>query len=77
MSGPKITKCPTCGSKRIRRVRRDVSIDVGNLHYVTPDVEFEKCPNCGEEIFDLDAMEKIQAYRPSLGRTKVRRRKIA
>ncbi|MGA3066520.1 MAG: YgiT-type zinc finger protein [Tepidisphaeraceae bacterium] len=77
MSATKITKCPTCGSKRIRRVRSDVSIDIGKLHYVTPNVEFEKCPNCGEEIFDLTAMEKIQAYRPSLGRPKVRRRKTA
>ena len=77
MTAPRITKCPTCGSKRIRRVRRDVNIDIGDLHFVTPDVEFENCPNCGEQIFDLAAMEKIQAYRPTEGRPKVRRRKTA
>jgi len=77
MSGVKITRCPTCGSKRIRRVRRDVTIDVGDIHFVAPDVVFEECPNSGEQLFDLAAMEQIQAHRPPTARAKVRRRKIA
>ena len=77
MSKSKATKCPTCGSRRIRHVREDVTIHAGGISFVTPDVEFEDCPNCGEQIFDLAAMEKINAHKPSIARVKARKRKIA
>lgn len=70
-------KCPTCGSRKIRRVRRDVTIDVGPIHFVTPAVEFDECPACGEQLFDLAAMEKIESHRPAGGRIRTRRRRIA
>ena len=77
MSEERIKTCPSCGSRRIRPVRRDVTIDAGGVRFVTPQVEFDDCPNCGEQIFDLTAMEKIDSYRPSGARAKARRRKIA
>jgi YgiT-type zinc finger domain-containing protein len=76
MSAVKIKCCPTCGSARIKRVCRDVTIQVGSSHFVTPQVKFDDCPNCGEQIFDLTAMEKISSHRPSFG-AKGRKRAIA
>jgi hypothetical protein len=61
----------------MRRIRGDVTIDVAGICFVAPNVEYEDCPDCGEQIFDLAAMEKINAHRPSAARTKARRRKIA
>jgi YgiT-type zinc finger domain-containing protein len=63
-----------CGSRKIRRVRRDVKIDVGQLHFIVPAVGFDECPQCGEQFFDLAAMEKIEAHRPTTVRPKIRRR---
>jgi YgiT-type zinc finger domain-containing protein len=61
----------------MRRVHEDVTLHIGNLSFVTPGVEFDSCPDCGEQIFDLTAMEKINAYRPSASRARARKRKIA
>ncbi len=61
----------------MRRVRRDVKINVGNIHFVVPNLEFDECPDCGEQIFDVAAMEKIDVHRPSVGRVKGRKWKIA
>jgi YgiT-type zinc finger domain-containing protein len=76
MIGVKIKKCPICGSKKIRRVRRDLKIDVGDLHFTTPNLSFNECPNCGEQFFDLAAMQKIESHRPAAG-PKVRSRRSA
>ncbi len=70
----KLTGCPMCGSRKIRRVRRNVKIDVGQLHFVVPTVGFDECPQCGQQLFDLPAMEKIEAHRPPIARAKIRRR---
>lgn len=63
-----------CHSRKIRRVRRDVKIDVGQIHFLVPTVGFDECPQCGQQIFDLGAMEKIEANRVMKVRSKVRRR---
>jgi YgiT-type zinc finger domain-containing protein len=69
-----IKHCPMCGSHKVHRVRRDVKIDVGRLHYAVPSVSFDECPQCGEEFFDLAAMEKFESHRPGAIRRKLRRR---
>jgi len=61
----------------MKRIRDDVSIDVDSICFVVPDIEFDDCPDCGEQIFDLAAMEKINAHRPSIARIRPRKRKIA
>lgn len=66
MSKLKITKCPMCASKRIRRVRRDVKGTFRGRPYVVRGVEFEECPDCGESLYDLDAMAKLESARSAL-----------
>jgi YgiT-type zinc finger domain-containing protein len=61
----------------MQRIRQDITIGVGGIEFQTPDVEFDSCPVCGEQIFDLAAMEKINAHRPLTVPAKARRRKSA
>ena len=63
----RIAVCPTCGSKKIRRVTRDVACNFMGKPYVARRVTFEECPNCGERLFDHAAMQKMQAARAHLG----------
>lgn len=60
--------CPTCGSKRIHRVRRTVTRTSRGKNYTVPQLTFHECPNCGEQVYSPSAMEKIEAYRLRLGR---------
>jgi YgiT-type zinc finger domain-containing protein len=57
--------CPTCGSKEIKRVIRDVVRNYKEQTYAVPNVEFYDCPNCGEKVYDREAMLKIEAYSPA------------
>jgi YgiT-type zinc finger domain-containing protein len=68
-----ITSCPTCGSRRIKRVRRTIVRRVGAVRYQVPDLEFFECPVCGERLFDRAASHKIDAASPSL-RSRARRK---
>lgn len=53
--------CPTCGSKRIRKVRRTWK----GKRYAVPDLEFYECPACGEKLYGPEAMRQIEAYSPA------------
>ena len=66
----KITICPSCGSKRIKKVRRNLARDFQGQTYVVPDLEFHECPNCGEKIYDREAMRKIEAHSPAFAKAK-------
>jgi YgiT-type zinc finger domain-containing protein len=57
--------CPTCGSKRIRLVRRDLTRTFRGQSYKVPRVQFHQCPDCGEEIYSPEAVRKIQAHSPA------------
>lgn len=59
----RVSHCPTCGGKRIRRVTRDVSGTFRGQEYLARKVTFEQCPDCGEQLFDHAAMEKLRAAR--------------
>ena len=61
----KITRCPTCDSARIRRVRKSLRRTWRGTAYVVPNLEFEECPDCGERLFDHEAMRKIEAHSPA------------
>jgi len=61
----RITKCPTCGSRRIKKIRRNWKGSYRGRIYVVPALELYDCPDCHEEIFDRDAMRKIEAYSPA------------
>ena len=61
----KITICPTCGSKKLKKVCRDWTDKYRGKTYTVPALEFYDCPDCGEKIYDRDAMRKIEAHSPA------------
>lgn len=63
----KITICPTCGSDKIKRVRRTLTRTYKGQTYKVPSLAFHECPNCGERLFDSQAMNKIEAHSPAYG----------
>lgn len=71
-----IDTCPTCGSKSIKKVRRDWSGRHDGIPYVVPDLEYYECPECGEKVYDRDAMRRIETCSPAFQRTP-KKRKIA
>jgi len=60
-----IRTCPTCGSKRIKKVRKNWKGDFHGKAYVVPDLEYHECPACGEKVYSPDAMRKIEAHSPA------------
>ena len=60
---PKLTKCPTCGSRKIKRVRRNWNGVYKGQLYTVPRVSFDACPNCGEKVFNPRAVDRIEAHR--------------
>lgn len=60
-----ITVCPTCGSNKICLVRKDQVREFNGEQYTVPDLEYQECPVCGEEIYDSEAVQKIEAYSPA------------
>ncbi len=63
-----ITVCPTCGSDRIQKVRREQIRDFEGEACTVPDLEFYECPDCGEQLYDRLAMEKMQAASPAFAK---------
>ncbi|MGI0016829.1 MAG: YgiT-type zinc finger protein, partial [Nitrososphaera sp.] len=41
----KLTFCPTCGSKKIKQVRRNLIRNFRGQTYVVPDLEYHECPD--------------------------------
>lgn len=58
----KIGVCPTCGSKRIRRVTRTIKGDRAGKAYSVPSISVDACPACGEILLDHIAMQKIESH---------------
>ena len=65
--------CPSCGSRRIEKLRRDWNGDFEGKHYVVKDLEYYECPACGERVFDREAMRKIEARSPAFSRMRMKR----
>jgi YgiT-type zinc finger domain-containing protein len=63
--------CPNCGSRRIAPVKEDVEFRVGRRRVRFENVTHEKCPVCGERVFDLETSRRFDT---ALGR---RRRRAA
>ena len=70
----KITICPTCGSDEIKRVRRNWTGKVQGKTYTVPALEFYECPDCGERVYDRQAMRKIETHSPAFSRRRVEKR---
>jgi YgiT-type zinc finger domain-containing protein len=69
-----ITTCPSCGSKRIKRVRRDATRNFKGKEYTVPDLEYYECPDCGEKVYDREAMRQIEAHSPAFKRAASKRK---
>jgi YgiT-type zinc finger domain-containing protein len=61
----RITKCPSCGSAKIMRVRRKWSGEYGGQHYTVENLEFYECPDCKERVYDPETMRAIEANSPA------------
>jgi len=60
-----LTRCPTCDSRKIKKVRRNWRGEARGQAYVVPNLQFYECPSCGERVYDPEAMDKIEAHRPA------------
>ncbi len=65
----KITICPTCGSRRLKTVRRTLTRRFDGEPYTVPNLAFHECLDCGERLYDRDAMRKIEAHSPAYAKT--------
>jgi YgiT-type zinc finger domain-containing protein len=66
-----ITICPSCGSDRIKRVQQDWTGKSQGQSYTVPSLDFYECPDCGERIYDRQAMRRIEAHSPAFARRNV------
>jgi YgiT-type zinc finger domain-containing protein len=73
----KITKCPSCGSNKIERIRSDWNDEYQGATYTVPELEYYECPECGERVYDCGAMRKIEMHSPAFKRTRPQKRKLA
>jgi YgiT-type zinc finger domain-containing protein len=42
--------------------------------YVVPDLEYHECPDCGERVYDPQAMRKIEAISPAYAKKRIRKK---
>lgn len=63
-----ITKCPTCGSNKFKKVRQKWTGKSHGQTYSVPRLEFQECPACGEKVYACQAMRKIEAHSPALAK---------
>lgn len=61
-----ITKCPTCGSNKIKKVRKKWTGQFHGQAYSVPRLEFHECLAWGEKVYDREATRKIEVHSPAL-----------
>jgi predicted RNA-binding Zn-ribbon protein involved in translation (DUF1610 family) len=61
-------KCPSCGQKKLIRVNKSCRLEDG---VVVPKLDRLQCQACGEDFFDLFAMDQIAAFRRTMKQKKV------
>jgi len=67
-----ITSCPSCGSKNIKQVCRDWTEQFQGTAYTVPALEFRECLDCGEKVYDRQAMQKIEAHSPAFAKRRTK-----
>ena len=60
MTRIKLSVCPNCSSKNLKKVRKTVSGTRQGKRYSVPAVEFYECPDCGERVYDPAAIRQIE-----------------
>lgn len=63
-----IVTCPSCNSPRIKSVRRTWTGTFQGQAYTVPSLRFYECPECGERVYDREAMRTIEARSPAFAR---------
>jgi YgiT-type zinc finger domain-containing protein len=76
MNTLQITICPSCGSTKIRKVRRTWSANFQGRSYTVRSLEFYECPVCGERVYDRQAMRKIEDHSPAFGKPDAKHRSL-
>ena len=64
-----ITKCPSCGSEKIEKVRRKWTGEYNGRVYTVEKLEFYECPDCHEQVYDPEAMRAIEAKSPAYAKS--------
>ena len=64
-----ITKCPSCVSVKIKKVRRKWTGEYKGHTYAVENLEFYECPDCKERIYDPEAMRAIEANSPAFAKS--------
>jgi YgiT-type zinc finger domain-containing protein len=62
MTRLKLTVCPNCGNKNLKKVRKTVTGTRQGKRYSAAQVEFYECPDCGERIYDPAAIRQIEEH---------------
>ena len=60
----KITTCLSCGSGKIKKVKKNWKGKFQGQKYTVPSLEYHECPSCGEKVYDREAMRKIESHSP-------------
>jgi YgiT-type zinc finger domain-containing protein len=68
-----ISVCPSCGSKKIKKVRRKWTGDYRGQVYAVEGLKFHECPDCGEKVYGREAMRLIEAHSPAFAKTATRK----
>jgi YgiT-type zinc finger domain-containing protein len=70
----KITMCPSCESRKIRKIRRDWTGSFKGKKHTVPNLCCYECPECGEKVYDSDAMPDIERNSPAFERIHAKRK---
>ena len=66
----KITRCPSCGSAKIKKIRGKWSGQYRGRPYSVRSLEYHECSNCGEKVYGPQAMRASEPARKPENRTK-------
>jgi len=67
--------CPSCGGTKIRKVRGNWTGVFKGETYTVPNLEYYECPDCGEKVYDREAMRQIEAHSPAFKRAPSKRKR--
>jgi len=62
MTRLKLTVCPNCGNKNLKKVRKAVTGTRQGKRYSAPAVEFYECHECGERVYDPAAIRQLEQH---------------
>ncbi|MGA2059233.1 MAG: YgiT-type zinc finger protein [Thermoguttaceae bacterium] len=63
-----IRTCPSCGSKHIKRVQGTWHGVYQGQKYTVKNLAYHECPDCGEKVYDREAMQAIESQSPAFAK---------